>query len=186
MAVYVRLGMRLAYKGFGAGGAMEGARIRKLLESMSIKQGIKFDSPASALEILPFIKFHNLDLTEILEPKLSNFRTFNEFFYRKLKPEVRPIDDPTDPNTLVSPADCRAMFFETITDATKFWVKGNSFSIAKLLGEGFKEKAKLFAGGSMGIFRLAPQDYHRYHSPVDGICQKYIKISGRYYTGESD
>lgn len=75
MAVYVRLGMRLAYKGFGAGGAMEGARIRRLLESMSRKQGIKFDSVHSVHEIKHFIAFHNLDLSEVLDP-LSSFSKF--------------------------------------------------------------------------------------------------------------
>lgn len=39
MAVYVRLGMRLAYKGFGAGGAMEGARSTSLLPSLFSAHG---------------------------------------------------------------------------------------------------------------------------------------------------
>lgn len=67
--VYVRLGIRLAYRGMGAGGGMEGARsgsgsrpfretllmlglsVRRMLESMSYKQGAKFDSPNSVREI---------------------------------------------------------------------------------------------------------------------------------------
>lgn len=50
------------------------------------------------------------------------------------------------------------MFFETITDATTFWIKGREFSIQRLLGgEEFKEKAKVYEGGSLAIFRLAPQ-----------------------------
>jgi phosphatidylserine decarboxylase len=53
------------------------------------------------------------------------------------------------------------MFFPTINDATKIWVKGRDFSLAKLLGEGFKDKASVYEGGSLAIFRLAPQDYHR-------------------------
>lgn len=35
---------------------------------MSVKQGKKYDSPASAAEIPAFIAFHNLDVNEILEP----------------------------------------------------------------------------------------------------------------------
>lgn len=34
----------------------------------------------------------------------------------------------------------------------------------------------------MAIFRLAPQDYHRYHSAVDGVVGPYVKIAGQYYT----
>jgi len=30
--------------------------------------------------------------------------------------------------------------------------------------------------------RLAPQDYHRFHSPVDGIVEKVKEIPGTYYT----
>lgn len=41
---------------------------RRLLKSMSIKQGIKYDSPESAREIPAFIEFHNLKKDEILDP----------------------------------------------------------------------------------------------------------------------
>lgn len=75
-----------------------------MLESMSVKQGIKFDSPASVREIQPFINFHNLDMSEVLEP-VSSFENFNEFFYRKLKPDARPVAAPDDSSVLVSPAD---------------------------------------------------------------------------------
>ena len=36
--------------------------------------------------------------------------------------------------------------------------------------------------GALGIFRLAPQDYHRFHIPVDGVLDKPKTISGEYYT----
>lgn len=112
----------------------------------------------SAREILPFIKFHKLDMSEVLEP-IENFKTFNQFFYRKLKPGARPCEHPDNPRVIVSPADCRMMAFDTIDDATRLWIKGLEFSVDKLLGN--EEKAKAFYGGSLGIFRLAPQDYHR-------------------------
>ena len=32
------------------------------------------------------------------------------------------------------------------------------------------------------IFRLAPQDYHRFHSPVDGVVGNLERIEGEYYT----
>jgi len=52
-----------------------------LLKSLSIKQGVKYDDPASAAEIPAFIEFHNLPVDEVLDP-LDSFKTFNEFFYR--------------------------------------------------------------------------------------------------------
>lgn len=75
ISTYIRLGIRLAYKGIGAGGGMEGARIRRMLESMSIKQGVRFNSPNSVREIEPFINFHNLPMSEVLEP-MSSFSKF--------------------------------------------------------------------------------------------------------------
>lgn len=66
MAVYVRLGIRLLYKGASRG--MEGGGARRLLKSMSIKQGVKYDSPESARDIPAFIQFHGLDVSEILDP----------------------------------------------------------------------------------------------------------------------
>jgi len=34
----------------------------------------------------------------------------------------------------------------------------------------------------MVIARLAPQDYHRFHSPVSGKIGKFVPIDGSYYT----
>ncbi|KAG2018560.1 phosphatidylserine decarboxylase, variant 4 [Coprinopsis cinerea AmutBmut pab1-1] len=179
MQVYVRLGIRLLYK--GASSQMEGARARRLLKSLSIKQGIKYDDPASAKEIPGFIEFHNLNVDEVLDP-LDSFKTFNEFFYRKLKPSARPVESPDDPYRLVSAADCRFMAFETVSAATKIWIKGRDFSVSKLLGEEYKADVDRYDGGALAIFRLAPQDYHRFHSPVDGVVGKMTYIAGEYYT----
>lgn len=41
---------------------------------MSVKQGVKFDDPASAAGIADFIEFHNLDVNEMRDP-LDSFST---------------------------------------------------------------------------------------------------------------
>jgi len=122
-----------------------------------------------------------LDVEEIKDP-LDSFKSFNEFFYRKLKETARPLDGPTDPTRLVSCADCRMMAFETVSDATRLWIKGREFSVKRLLGETYGNEFAKYDGGALGIFRLAPQDYHRYHSPVDGVIGPMHYISGEYYT----
>src|SRR5258708_2975660 len=190
---------------------------RGLLKSLSIKQGIKYDSPESACEIPAFIEFHKLNVNEILDPlpsfgtSISNphpalcdplLETFNQFFYRlgpvpclffacphwdcflarKLKPAARPVETPDDPNRLVSGGDCRLMAFETTSEATKLWIKGREFTVARLLGDAYKGQAERYVGGALVIFRLAPQDYHRFHSPVDGTIGPMTYISGEYYT----
>ncbi|KAI1099236.1 phosphatidylserine decarboxylase-domain-containing protein [Jackrogersella minutella] len=180
MSVYVRLGIRLLYKGLKSKD-MENKRIRKLLKSLSLKQGKKYDDPASKSQILPFIEFHRLDMSEVLLP-VESFKNFNEFFYRALKPDARPCSAPDNPRIIVSPADCRSVVFNTTDAATSIWVKGREFSIKRLLGDAYPEDAQRYENGGLGIFRLAPQDYHRFHIPVDGILRKPKLITGEYYT----
>ncbi|GKZ21709.1 hypothetical protein AbraIFM66951_002372 [Aspergillus brasiliensis] len=180
MSVYVRLGIRLLYKGLKSR-EMEKKRIRKILKSLSIKQGRKYDDPASASQIRDFINFHQLDMSEVLLP-VEKFKTFNEFFYRALKPDARPCSAPDEPGIVVSPADCRAVVFDRLEEATSIWVKGREFSVARLLGDAYPEDVKRFKNGALGIFRLAPQDYHRFHIPVDGVLGEPKTIEGEYYT----
>ncbi|KAG0237966.1 hypothetical protein BGW42_008066 [Actinomortierella wolfii] len=176
MPTFIRLGIRLLYKS-----PAQKIRVNKILANMSRRQGEKFDDPRSKRNIEPFIRFHHLEahMAEVLEP-VQNFKSFNEFFYRKLKPNARELASPGDSRVAVSVADCRMTCFQTISDATKFWIKGTSFTIPKLLDD--SELAKKFVGGSLAIFRLAPQDYHRFHIPVRGRLSDPKLIEGEYYT----
>ncbi len=180
MSIYVRLGIRLLYKGLKSRD-MEKKRIKKLLKGLSIKQGVKYDDPASRNDIPKFVAFHQLDLTEVLHP-LDWFKTFNEFFYRELKPGARPVSAPENPRIIVSPADCRSVVFNQMDSATDIWVKGREFSIKRLLADAYPEDVERYTGGALGIFRLAPQDYHRFHIPVDGVMGEPKTIEGEYYT----
>ena len=180
MSVYVRLGIRLLYKALGSR-EMEKKRIKKMLKNLSVKQGKKYDDPASASQIQTFINFHRLDMSEVLRPT-EDFKNFNDFFYRQLKPDARPCSAPDDSNIIVSPADSRSVVFNTMDDATRIWVKGRDYSVEKLFGDAYPLEAKRYKGGSLGIFRLAPQDYHRFHVPVDGVLGTPKEIPGEYYT----
>ncbi|KAI8370475.1 phosphatidylserine decarboxylase-domain-containing protein [Radiomyces spectabilis] len=177
MSVYIRLGMRLVYKGLRTG--IQSKTAQRILTNMTVRQGRRFDAPSSVREIPAFIKFHNISMDEVLEP-LGNFKSFNDFFYRKLKPGSRPCDSPNDPSVAVSPADCRMLAFQTVNDATRLWIKGIEFSLAKLLDDPIGSRN--FECGSLAIFRLAPQDYHRFHAPVDGTITDIKVVSGQYYT----
>jgi phosphatidylserine decarboxylase len=174
MSLYIRLGIRLLYKGKGA----DSKRIKNVLRSLSIKQGAKFDLPSSVKDIESFIKFHKLDLSECEKQNISEFKTFNEFFYRKLKPDAR-LPESNDDRIIVSAADSRCTTFQNITSAKKIWIKSRSFTVRKLLGDAY---TKDFEDCSIAIFRLAPQDYHRFHSPVRGIVGESTYIQGEYYT----
>ena len=152
-----------------------------MLKTLSVKQGKKYDDPASASQIEGFINFHRLDMAEVLRP-INQFKNFNEFFYRALKPDARPCSAPDNQRIVVSPADSRSVVFNTMEDATRIWVKGREYSVERLLGDAYPMDAKRYKGGALGIFRLAPQDYHRFHVPVDGVMGTPKTIEGEYYT----
>jgi len=58
------------------------------------------------------------------------------------------------------------------------WIKGDGFTLERLT-QGYFDVDRDF---TIAIFRLAPQDYHRFHSPCNGVIGKPIFIDGEYYT----
>jgi len=50
-----------------------------------------------------FVKYYKVNMSEAQKPDTASYRTFNEFFVRPLRDEVRPLN--TDPNVLSMPAD---------------------------------------------------------------------------------
>lgn len=179
MPVYIRLGIRLLYQAIGSQRRVKRNSVQKVLRSMSLAQGRKYNSPESKKEIASFAEFHQLNLAEVADP-MDSFANFNEFFYRKLKPSARPIAEPENAQVVVSPADARCMFFPIIEMAQSIWIKGENFKLENLFKD--EQLAKVFEGGSMAIFRLAPQDYHRFHLPCAGKVGEPQKIEGEYYT----
>src|SRR5689334_902847 len=64
--------------------------------------GSRMDAPASRRKITPFISAYKVDASEFAHAPES-YQTFNEFFYRTLKPGARPIAPGGD--VVVFPAD---------------------------------------------------------------------------------
>ncbi|TVY35969.1 Phosphatidylserine decarboxylase proenzyme [Lachnellula occidentalis] len=181
MSVYVRLGIRLLYKGLKSRDMEKKRSISQAPPRLEFQAGCQIRRSCLEGEIEKFVNFHNLDMSEVLL-STEQFKSFNEFFYRALKPGARPCSAPDNPRIIVSPADCRSVVFNRMDEATKIWVKGREFSIERLLGNAYPEDAKRYTNGALGIFRLAPQDYHRFHIPVDGVMGAPKLIEGEYYT----
>jgi len=166
--------LRFAYeKPLGRAGVWLFAR-RKFF---SAYYGWKMNKRRSALKIIPFIAEYDLDVDEFAK-RAFDYRTFNEFFYRSLKPESRPINAEAD--TVVLPADGRHLAFPNVDMAEGFYVKGAKFTLAELLGDA--ALAEKFAGGAMLISRLCPVDYHRFHFPVAGQPSEARLINGYLYS----
>ncbi|KAF9134807.1 hypothetical protein BGW39_005717 [Mortierella sp. 14UC] len=181
MPIYARIGMHLLFAGMFDRQVAKAYKIQHLFSVESVNQGRNFDAPESVHQIQHFIKTYKLDLSELLEPDVSKYASFNQFFYRRLRADARPVHEKANPNIVVSSADCRLCVFESISSATKVWIKGKSFTLPNLLRN--PVLASQFQGGSIAIFRLAPQDYHRFHSPVSGVVmEEAVGIAGGYAT----
>jgi phosphatidylserine decarboxylase len=139
--------------------------------------GWKMSQSASAHRVLPFIVDYGLDVDEFAKKPFS-YKSFNEFFYRALKADARPIA-PGD-HVAVLPADGRHLAFQNVDGAGGFYAKGQRFDLKTFLGS--EELAREFAGGSLLISRLCPVDYHRFHFPVAGTPCEPRLINGFLYS----
>jgi len=139
--------------------------------------GWRMNRPISAQRVLPFIANYDLDVDDFAKSPLD-YRTFNEFFYRALKKEARPIAPGDD--VAVFAADGRHLVFPDVATSAGFYVKGATFTLTELFGD--EALAREFAGGAMVISRLCPVDYHRFHFPVAGVPTEPKLINGYLYS----
>lgn len=144
---------------------------RKLVSTM---YGNKMNKPTSVKKIDKFVSQLGINMEESVK-NVSEFTSFNDFFYRKLKPEARPIG-----NGFVSPGDGRLLAFNSVADVKSFFIKGREFTLAEFLND--KILAERHKNDSLFILRLAPNDYHRYHFPYAGIPKTPKKINGNYFS----
>ena len=136
--------------------------------------GAFMDSPASKPLIKPFIRRSGIDMSEYEERR---FRSYNDFFTRRIKPEKRPVD--LDPEHLISPCDSKLTVYH-IDRRSIFRIKGSHYRISDLLRNKFMSDR--FSGGLCLIFRLEVDDYHRYCYIDDGLKTDNTFIGGELHT----
>ncbi len=139
--------------------------------------GWRMNRSASRNKVLPFIRNFGLDANEFAEPPES-FRTFNEFFYRRLKPAARLVDN--DPNAVVFPADGRHLGYPDASQIKGVFVKGQRFDLGRLLDNA--DLAARYACGTLVLSRLCPVDYHRFHFPLAGHTSNSGLLNGPLYS----
>ncbi|QJR80519.1 phosphatidylserine decarboxylase [Alteromonas pelagimontana] len=126
-----------------------------------------------------FIKFYKVDMSEAIYPNPEHYKTFNDFFTRAYKPEVRPIAP--EPDTIVQAVDGAVSQFGTIHQDSIFQAKGHDYSLTTLLG-GKPELAKPFKNGKFATIYLAPRDYHRIHMPYEGTLTDMVYVPGDLFS----
>ena len=128
-----------------------------------------------------FAKTYNVDwstarkcqTTKTLEACAAKFPTLDDFFARKiLSKYTRP--ETSASNAIVSPADCHA---RTTTSTKTFTIKAANYTLATLLD---LPASRTPSAATIYIFRLAPDQYHRIHSPVASEVVSIKSTGGAY------
>jgi phosphatidylserine decarboxylase len=126
-----------------------------------------------------FVKYYKVDMTEAQKPDTASYRTFNDFFVRPLRDDIRPVN--TDPNVLVMPADGAISQLGRIEDDKILQAKGHNYTLEALLAGNY-QMADLFRNGTFATTYLSPRDYHRVHMPCNGILREMIYVPGDLFS----
>ena len=135
--------------------------------------GAYMDSPLSRGRVKKALK-SGMDMEGVEE---TVFGSYNALFTRKRKDGTFPFSEKTE--DFCSPADSRMTVYP-LKDGTAFPVKLAPYTASELLGS--EEEGAYFREGYAFVFRLCPEDYHRY-AFFDGgklLSTRYIK--GEFHT----
>lgn len=139
--------------------------------------GAYYDTSSSKKLIKGFCQKFSINTQEATLP-LFEYKSFNDFFTRHLRPECRIIDQ--DPCSLIAPADGRYRFFSRLSADGTIDVKGSLFNLDLLVDD--PKLASLYYGGSAILCRLCPADCHRFYFPCDGIAGEPRMIHGPLFS----
>lgn len=151
------------------------AAMQPLVQSfVSRAAGCFLDSRLSVPLVAPFVKKNHISLKECTA---KQFISFNDFFVRKLKMDARPFFNA--PQDFISPCDARLTVYP-IHENGKFEIKNTEYTLEQLLRD--RKLAKRYEGGTLFLFRLSVDDYHRYLFVDDGVCSTERRIEGVLHT----
>lgn len=109
---------------------------------------------------------------------LGQYDSFNDFFIRKREVTFNS----KNKNELLSPADSKLSVYH-VSENLILRIKGSKYKIDDLLHD--RKLANEYRGGLCLVFRLATNDYHRYHFIDDGKIIETNKIDGVLHTVRS-
>jgi len=132
---------------------------------------------ASAATMDKWMAFPDINISDYVVPK-KGFRTFNEFFLRKLKPRVRSLGGKNDRGVVVSPADGSVCQIYAEDLDANFTTKRDVINIRQALNN--SSYAERFIGGPVLDVLLWFTDYHHFHAPVSGRIVEVGEYAGSY------
>ena len=123
-----------------------------------------------------FARAVGADLGEA-ELELGAYASFGDFFARKLRPGVRPID--TNAAAVIAPCDGAIAALGIAHDGELIQAKGLSYQLEDLVVD--RERGARLVGGPYATIYLSPRDYHRVHAPVDARVVGYDYVPGELW-----
>lgn len=147
-------------------------------KTISAYMGRKYDAPASRKDIAKLVAIPGCRAEEAEKP-VSEYRCFNEFFTRRLKPGARPLGE-----GMTSPADGRLMLYLNADADQPFPLKGATRSLRTVFEpNATAPSADDAARYDIAVIRLAPVDYHRFHFPYACTTPAAVQtIPGKYHS----
>ncbi|MDD6920233.1 MAG: phosphatidylserine decarboxylase [Eubacteriales bacterium] len=136
--------------------------------------GLALKTRASKLVIKSFVRNNAINMHEYEDVR---YDSYNEFFIRKIRHGVRPID--MEPKHFVSPCDSKLSVYK-IDDGGEFVIKDTRYTFKSLTRS--DKLMDEFRGGLLMVFRLSVDDYHRYSYVDDGVKTRNITINGKFHT----
>lgn len=136
--------------------------------------GAILDSKVSKILIPSFIKNNNIDINEYEQ---REYKSYNDFFKRKLAKGVRTLD--TNPDSFISPCDS-ALTVYRIDNNAEYVIKHSRYKVKDLLRN--EELANEYEGGCLMVFRLQVHNYHRYCYIDNCIPRDKTYINGILHT----
>lgn len=128
------------------------------------------NSKKSKKDIEPFIREYNIDIS----PYDGKWECFNDFFTRK-----RNYDNLYNADTFVAIADSKLSVYP-IDDHLCLRVKNSVYTLDEIVAD--QIDLNMFKNGTVLIFRLSVDDYHRYVYPDDGELVNQYKVKGELHT----
>lgn len=122
---------------------------------------------------------YKVDMALAVNEDATSFESFNLFFTRALKPEVRPINK--NRNSIISPVDGAVSQIGRIDGNAIIQAKGSTYTLERLLA-GQKEWCNTFKDGLFSTLYLSPKDYHRIHMPCSGTLKQMTYVPGKLFS----
>lgn len=127
--------------------------------------------------IKAFNYYYPVVLEEAVETDSTGYKTFNDFFTRKLK-EGRRFSRLCS-ESILSPVDGVVSATGTVQNNQVLQAKGKNYSINTLFCD--EQEACIFQDAVFLTAYLAPSDYHRVHMPFSGKLRKVTYVPGYLY-----